>query len=679
MRSLRLTLLAALFAPALAVAAPGTIQHSGRMIDATGAAVDGVQSVTFRLYSAAAGGSAIWTETKSVSFDNGYFSATLGDSSAIGDSVLDNGSLYLSIALDSGAELSPRLPVNAVPYALQAKGLASGAVIDASEVRINGTTVIDSSGAVVGADIELPPDLEDGDDDTLADLSCTNGQLISFQGGAWACANASSLTIDANQLTGTVAIDNLPVGTGSGQVAAGDHSHDSQYYSRSEADSKFLTTTSGDSRYYTKTQIDGLITVPPAKLSARIASTSSRVRAYTNYYDLVWQPASGTFTSFTSTGGPVEFVMSIPMSGGSHSACRTVIDGIPTAMWVGTDSTYIWQDGLMITNDGWQMYNNNRIIEGIPAGSHTAWVECIDDSTGADTQLGNSQMTRTFAIIPYEPANSSPIKAVSKHMIVDRGISTSFSSVSGFNTQFQALGGPVKISLSIPMTNGSHSSCRPLIDGVPAGQSEGDVVGDRWQEGLTRTNDNWAMWNRTRIYSGISAGTRNLTVECVTDGGTVQLGNGAMTSAISVVAYPPSSDGSSPVAVYSGRARPQQNIAVGSNWVTINNLGTSITTFGAPVEIGVSLPMSGGSTSTCRPTLNGNPIQTGEIDDFGYIWHDGLVYTADGWAQWDRTRVYKNIPAGTYNLGVQCRTDSGTVSVGTGNATMHVWAVAHKP
>ena len=97
---------------------------------------------------------------------------------------------------------------------------------------------------------------------------------------------------------------------------------------------------------------------------------------------------------------------------------------------------------------------------------------------------------------------------------------------------------------------------------------------------------------------------------------------------------------------------------------------------------GVSIPFNGGANAACRPTLNGSAIAS-SIDDFSYIWHDGIVRSNDGWAMWDRVRVYDDIAPGTYTLGVQCRADStASLSVGIGSgtsSTSQVWAIAYSP
>ncbi len=183
----------------LALAVPGELTHTGRVFDDTGAPLDGPHDVTFGIFDAQSGGSSVWTETQSVPFDAGYFAVELG---AAGSNLIDtddldvSGRLWVSIAVDGNAEL-PRQPLTSVPYArvagrAQVATDVEGGTVDASEVRINGTTVIDASGALVGPGAPT---------DTLAELTCTAGQMAVFDGSGWGCGLPSAAT-DWTDLTG---------------------------------------------------------------------------------------------------------------------------------------------------------------------------------------------------------------------------------------------------------------------------------------------------------------------------------------------------------------------------------------------------------------------------------------------------------------------------------------------
>ena len=170
-----IALLVTLFAHAV----PTQVQHTGRVFDSTGLPLSGSQSITFTLYDASAGGSSVWSETLTVDFDEGYFSQALGTLTPLDADLLDDN---LFIAMDLGGTETPRQRLQSVPYAVLA-GSVSGGVVDASEVRVDGTVVIDASGTFAGS---LPAG------STLGGLTCSPGQIAVYNGPGWGCAPAGS-------------------------------------------------------------------------------------------------------------------------------------------------------------------------------------------------------------------------------------------------------------------------------------------------------------------------------------------------------------------------------------------------------------------------------------------------------------------------------------------------------
>ena len=223
MRSLFLTLIL----PMAASAAPLEIAHQGRLLDSSGTPVDGAHDVTVRIYDETGATTALWEDTFSVTLDNGFYGLVLGSGKALDATAFADDSLWVGIELDTDGELADRIGLSSVPYALNATSV-SGGVVNASDLQVNGSTLLDSSGNIDFAKIGgLPSGLSDGDSDTLADLTCSSGQLVSFNGSAWTCTNGASGDISADAITsGQLDIERIPVGTGSGTVAAGDHTHD---------------------------------------------------------------------------------------------------------------------------------------------------------------------------------------------------------------------------------------------------------------------------------------------------------------------------------------------------------------------------------------------------------------------------------------------------------------------
>ena len=229
--------LAAFFAlTTVAQAVPLAFTHQARILDGSGNPLVGAHNVRFSIYGQSSGGSAVWTEQASVQFDNGMMSHVLGSVTPLRAEDFNSNSLFLGISVDSGPELSPRVPLVSVPFALRAKTAenatnVTGGIVDASEIRINGSVVLDASGAVL-ADVsfndllDVPSSLLDGDNDALGALACASGQVPRYASGGWACADANSHQHNAADIaSGTLSIDRIPVGSTSGTVAAGDHVH----------------------------------------------------------------------------------------------------------------------------------------------------------------------------------------------------------------------------------------------------------------------------------------------------------------------------------------------------------------------------------------------------------------------------------------------------------------------
>ncbi len=95
---------------------PHYITYAGYLTDGNDAAVTATYDIVFTLYDALTGGSSVWTETQSsVSISSGYFSVSLGDTTALN---LDFDKQYwVEVNVNSDGAMTPRQPVNAVGFA----------------------------------------------------------------------------------------------------------------------------------------------------------------------------------------------------------------------------------------------------------------------------------------------------------------------------------------------------------------------------------------------------------------------------------------------------------------------------------------------------------------------------------------------------------------------------------
>ena len=252
-----------------AQAVPLQITQQGRVLDSNGVALTGAHDLTFRIYDSASGGSVLWSETLTVNVNNGYYATVLGSDEQ--NNALDSGTLalyplYLELQVDSNAPMVTRQAINSAPYA-QMAGVAEvaesveGGVVNATEVQINGTQVVDGSGNWVGQPISvdwnsidpntIPSYIADGDDntqlsegqvegyitngainlaansqmggqdlvtvatdsDTLAGLSCATGEIAGWSGSAWTCVSDNTLSL--SDVTTMVANNAMDLNSGS--------------------------------------------------------------------------------------------------------------------------------------------------------------------------------------------------------------------------------------------------------------------------------------------------------------------------------------------------------------------------------------------------------------------------------------------------------------------------------
>jgi hypothetical protein len=153
---------------------PQIMNVQGLLTDANGEPVsDGIHSVVFSIYNSETGGSALWTEARSVSTADGLFSLVLGEIEPIPGTLFTE-HLWLGIAVAGDAELAPRQQMTAVPYAYRALNT------DSADIAFNVADDAIGSDQIVDGSI------------LLADLN-QNGagtnQIIKWNGSAWVAAN----------------------------------------------------------------------------------------------------------------------------------------------------------------------------------------------------------------------------------------------------------------------------------------------------------------------------------------------------------------------------------------------------------------------------------------------------------------------------------------------------------
>jgi hypothetical protein len=136
-----------------ALAAPTTVVQQGRLLDVGGNPRTGSASVVFRLYpsESAAPGGHVWAEpAQSLTLEDGYYTAVLGNSTPLDTALLES-NLQLWLEVEVGGQALPRQRLHAVPYAVNAGGAR-----------------------------------------TLTRTDCTTGQVLTYDGDSWECTTPAT-------------------------------------------------------------------------------------------------------------------------------------------------------------------------------------------------------------------------------------------------------------------------------------------------------------------------------------------------------------------------------------------------------------------------------------------------------------------------------------------------------
>jgi hypothetical protein len=131
-----------------AAAMPSQITFTGRLAS-NNVAFDGDVSLKFELFRTATDGTSLWSETQSAEASDGLVAVRLGETTALDESVIDGGDLFLQVTVD-GQALEPRLAIGAAPYATRAKHAESADTAESANLAENAKHV------VPGANNKLP-------------------------------------------------------------------------------------------------------------------------------------------------------------------------------------------------------------------------------------------------------------------------------------------------------------------------------------------------------------------------------------------------------------------------------------------------------------------------------------------------------------------------------------------
>jgi hypothetical protein len=101
---------------------PHLMNYQGVLTDAGGSPVDSTHDLTFKIYADSAWAApALWTEDHTgVDVDNGVFNVILGTLTPLPEGLFADGERWIGLTVDSDTEMTPRMRITSVPWALRA-------------------------------------------------------------------------------------------------------------------------------------------------------------------------------------------------------------------------------------------------------------------------------------------------------------------------------------------------------------------------------------------------------------------------------------------------------------------------------------------------------------------------------------------------------------------------------
>jgi hypothetical protein len=147
-------------------AIPERINYQGYLTDSGGTPVNTPKNMTFKIYTVASGGTALWTETQSnVPVNNGIYNVVLGSVASMGSLTFDV-PYFLGVTVGTDSEMTPRQPLTSVAYALT----ADTALNVANNVV---TSTMIQNGAVLSEDVNFNYAGSTSKGGPATDLVCT--------------------------------------------------------------------------------------------------------------------------------------------------------------------------------------------------------------------------------------------------------------------------------------------------------------------------------------------------------------------------------------------------------------------------------------------------------------------------------------------------------------------------
>ena len=369
-----------------------------------------------------------------------------------------------------------------------------------------------------------------------------------------------------------------------------------------------------------------------------------------------WKKIAGADAPIVTRGGPLEIELGISLSAGGDSACRPTIDGEWAGKAQGLPQVATWHEGRARTSFAPILWSRVRVYYDIAAGEHTLGVECRTSS--GTLKVGRAESTAVAIVREYDQVKNKIHQKVSLSGTVI-GVTGQMKKLANSDLTFDLDGGDIEVAISLPIGTGGHAGCLPWMDGKPIPSVE-QTYGDAfWQAGLVSTyGGSWTMWNHSRLYKDISAGTHTFSIRCYNDSGNLDISAADSASVILVRELDNAEDkvsqGHDP---YGGW---KISDGIDSKWYDMTEYQTTLTVEHGNIEITEFTSyyhVNAGAWFTCRPVVNGSWLGTVGGEVFSSNEEEGVAhqpYSNSHHGMWHRRRIYTGFQPGDYEISLQC-------------------------